>query len=90
MRNNKPIDFTRTRQFYVQNNRSPPNLRTDDFESINSSLVWNLTAWPSQQLDRIADNDVTFTCSSTPNGIGPGVASTVKIEIYCKCKIKCM
>uniref|UniRef100_A0ABD2W382 Ig-like domain-containing protein n=1 Tax=Trichogramma kaykai TaxID=54128 RepID=A0ABD2W382_9HYME len=82
MRNNKTIDFSRTRQFYLQNNRSPPNLRTDDFESINSSLVWNLTAWPLGQLDRVADNDVTFTCMSNSNGIGPGVVSTVKIEIY--------
>lgn len=82
MKNNKTIDFTRTRQYFVQNNRAPPNLRTDDFESINSSLVWNLTAWPSGQLDRVVDNDITFTCMSTSNEIGPGVASTVKIEVY--------
>ncbi|XP_011497659.1 PREDICTED: titin-like [Ceratosolen solmsi marchali] len=82
MKNNKTIDFAHTRQYYVQNNRAPPNLRTDDFESMNSSLVWNLTAWPSGQLDRVLDNDITFTCMSTSNYIGPGVASTVKIEVY--------
>ena len=84
MKNNRTIDFMRTRHYYVQNARGLPDLNTDDFESINSSLVWNLTAWPGGQLDRVADNDVTFTCMSTANGIGPGVASTVKIEVYCE------
>lgn len=84
MKNNRTIDFGRTRQYYVENVRHPPSLHTDDFESVNSSLVWNLGAWPEGQLDRVLDNDVTFTCMSTSNGIGPGVASTVKIEVYCE------
>ncbi|XP_058791072.1 hemicentin-1 isoform X2 [Phymastichus coffea] len=82
MKNNKTIDFARTRHYYVENRHTAPNLGSDDFESINSSLHWNLTAWTAGQLDRETDNDVTFTCMSTSNGIGPGVASTVKIEVY--------
>ncbi|XP_031788316.1 hemicentin-1 isoform X2 [Nasonia vitripennis] len=82
MKNNKTIDFVRSRQYQLQNVQVAPKLSTDDFESVNSSLLWNLTAWPGGQLDRVADNDVTFTCMSTSNGIGPGVASTVKIEVY--------
>ncbi|XP_023246410.1 hemicentin-1 [Copidosoma floridanum] len=82
LKNNRSIDFGRTRKYYVENGRLAPNRSTDDFESISSSLIWNLTAWPSGQLDRIIDNDSTFTCMSTSNGIGPGVSSTVKIEVY--------
>lgn len=84
MKNSRKIDFAKTRMYYVETSRSAPNRSTDDFESISSSLVWNLTAWPSGQLDRVADNDVTFTCRSTSNGIGPPVESTVKIEVYCE------
>ncbi|KAJ8682010.1 hypothetical protein QAD02_017802, partial [Eretmocerus hayati] len=82
MKNNRSIDFSRTQRYHVESERAAPNRSTDDFESVHSSLIWNLTAWPAGQLDRLTDNDNTFTCASSSNGIGPGVASTVKIEIY--------
>lgn len=84
MKDNKTLDFSKTQRYYVKNVQHLPNLGADDFESIQSVLVWNLTAWPSGQLDRIADNNVNFTCLSTSNGIGPGVSSSTNFGVLCK------
>ncbi|XP_067209550.1 uncharacterized protein nrm isoform X2 [Linepithema humile] len=74
------IDFSKTNRYYVSNVYHPPNLRTNDFESVQSTLVWNLTAWPNGQLDR-ADDSVKFTCKSSSNGIGPGVESSTHFHV---------
>ncbi|XP_017883950.1 uncharacterized protein LOC108627282 [Ceratina calcarata] len=75
-----PMDFTKTNRYYLSNVYHQPDLRTNDFESIQSTLVWNLTAWPSGQLDRVEDN-VQFTCESSSNGIGPGVKSSTHFHV---------
>ncbi|KZC13798.1 Hemicentin-2, partial [Dufourea novaeangliae] len=75
-----PMDFTKTNRYYISNVYHPPDPRTNDFESIQSTLVWNLTAWPGGQLDRVEDN-VKFTCESTSNGIGPGVNSSTHFHV---------
>ncbi|CAL7940719.1 unnamed protein product [Xylocopa violacea] len=75
-----PMDFTKTHRYYLSNVYHQPDPQTNDFESIQSTLVWNLTAWPSGQLDRVEDT-VKFTCESTSNGIGPGVKSSTYFHV---------
>ncbi|XP_036147089.1 hemicentin-1 isoform X7 [Monomorium pharaonis] len=80
LRDDIPMDFTKTNRYYVSNVYHPPDPRTNDFESIQSTLVWNLTVWPNGQLDRAEDN-VKFTCKSSSNGIGPGVESSTHFHV---------
>ncbi|XP_053997962.1 hemicentin-1 isoform X2 [Hylaeus anthracinus] len=75
-----PMDFSKTNRYYLSNVHHPPDPQTNDFESIQSTLVWNLTAWSGGQLDRVEDN-VKFTCESTSNGIGPGVKSSTHFHV---------
>ncbi|KAK1135643.1 hypothetical protein K0M31_000230 [Melipona bicolor] len=75
-----PINFAKTNRYYLSNVYHPPDPRTNDFESIQSTLLWNLTAWPSGQLSRFEDND-KFTCESSSNSIGPGVNSITQINV---------
>ncbi|XP_076242835.1 neuromusculin isoform X2 [Calliopsis andreniformis] len=75
-----PMDFTKTNRYYLSNVYYPPDPRTNDFESIQSTLVWNLTAWPSGQLDRVEDN-MMFTCESSDNGIGHAVKSSTNFHV---------
>ncbi|XP_069698098.1 hemicentin-2 isoform X6 [Periplaneta americana] len=58
----------------------PPDTRTSDFESIKSTLIWNMTAWPGGQLDRIHDS-ANYTCHSTQNVVGPGVKSSTTFRV---------
>ncbi|XP_076648932.1 neuromusculin isoform X4 [Halictus rubicundus] len=74
------IDFSKTNRYYVSNVYHEADPRTNDFESIQSTLIWNLTAWPSGQLDRAEDN-VEFTCRTNGNGIGPGVNSSTHFHV---------
>ncbi|EFN82322.1 Titin [Harpegnathos saltator] len=80
LRNDTPMDFSKTNRYYVSNVYYPPDPRTNDFESIRSTLMWNLTAWPNNHLDR-AEDDVKFTCKSSSNGIGPGVESSTYFHV---------
>ncbi|XP_011878933.1 PREDICTED: hemicentin-1 isoform X2 [Vollenhovia emeryi] len=80
LRDDIPMDFTKTNRYYVSNVYHPPDPRTNDFESIQSTLVWNLTVWPNGQLDRAEDN-VKFTCRSSSNGIGAGVESSTHFHV---------
>ncbi|GAB1861765.1 Hemicentin-1 isoform X3 [Camponotus japonicus] len=80
LRDDIPMDFSKTNRYYVLNVYHPPDPRTNDFESIQSTLVWNLTVWPNGQLDRDEDN-VKFTCKSSTNGIGPGVESSTHFHV---------
>ncbi|XP_014473462.1 PREDICTED: hemicentin-1 isoform X2 [Dinoponera quadriceps] len=80
LRNDDPMDFSKINRYYVSNVYHPPDPRTNDFESIQSTLVWNLTVWPNGQLDRAEDN-IKFTCKSSSNGIGPGVESSTHFHV---------
>ncbi|XP_019886592.2 hemicentin-1 isoform X2 [Ooceraea biroi] len=80
LRDDIPMDFSKTNRYYVSNVYHPPDPRTSDFESIQSTLVWNLTVWPNGELDRAEDNS-KFTCKSSSNGIGPGVESSTYFHV---------
>jgi len=82
LRDDIPIDFRKTDKYYVSNVYNPPDPRTNDFESIKSTLIWNLTIWPNGHLDRAEDNN-KFTCKSSSNGIGAGVESSTYFHVEC-------
>lgn len=71
-------------EFYnIKTNTLPPDQTKSDFESVLSTLSWNLTAWPNGQLDRLHDN-ANYTCQSTHNKVGSGVSSTTHLHVECK------
>lgn len=61
----------------------PSDPSTNDFNSIQSTLLWNMNAWPGGQLDRLYDN-ANYTCQSTGNTVGGGVRSTTFFGVECK------
>lgn len=70
-------------KYYVTTVLYPADQSTNDFESIQSNLTWNLDAWPNGELDRFRDND-NYTCESTSNGVGDGVKSTTHFQVECE------
>lgn len=82
MKNGLRLDTSGPR-YSVQNTVIPPDPRTNDFESVQSTLMWNMTAWPGSRLDRHADN-ANYTCFSTGNAVGSGVKSNTFFSVECK------
>jgi len=69
--------------YSIKTSTLPPDQTKSDFESVLSTLIWNLTAWPNGQLDRMHDN-ANYTCQSTSNSVGAGVSSTTHFHVECK------
>ncbi|XP_043230345.1 hemicentin-1-like isoform X2 [Amphibalanus amphitrite] len=61
--------------YSIKTSTLDPDPRTNDLESVVSTLTWNMSAWPGQMLDRVKDN-ANYTCRSSSNVVGPGVSST--------------
>ncbi|XP_044729273.1 hemicentin-1 [Chrysoperla carnea] len=80
LKNDQLLDLDNTDLYYVIKNNISENIRTNDFESIHSILVWNMTAWPNEQLDRLTDN-ANYTCKSKSNGVGEGVNLTIYFAV---------
>ncbi|KAH1018820.1 hypothetical protein HUJ05_006512 [Dendroctonus ponderosae] len=79
-RNGRIIDFNNKPLYYNQTIKHDPDLQKNIFESIESTLIWNMTAWPGNKLNRTAPNS-NYTCQSESNQIGPGVSSTIEIAV---------
>ncbi|XP_059487909.1 uncharacterized protein LOC132203822 isoform X10 [Neocloeon triangulifer] len=62
-------------RYTVKTSVLPPDPRTNDFESVVSTLVWDMRQWPNHELDRVHDN-ANYTCESSATHVGPGVKST--------------
>lgn len=58
------------------------NIATNDFESVKSTLKWNINQWPGKRLDRVVDS-ANYTCQSTSNTAGIGVTSTTYFRVEC-------
>lgn len=69
-----------TDQFTIHSLENPPNYSTNDFESVTSTLIWNLENWPSGRLDRNRDNS-NYSCQSLSNEVGGGVSSTTYFRV---------
>ncbi|XP_046400692.1 uncharacterized protein LOC124166984 isoform X2 [Ischnura elegans] len=77
LKNGRPLveDGPQSSLYSIRTSELPPDPRTNDFKSVVSTLLWNMSAWPGGRLDRILDN-ANYTCESTANAVGPGVTST--------------
>lgn len=81
LKDGKLLNLNSSSSLYsVSNTVIPPDTRTNDFESIRSMLMWNMSAWPGGQLDRIHDS-ANYTCQSTRNEVGPGVRSSTAFRV---------
>ncbi|XP_063910375.1 titin-like [Zophobas morio] len=49
--------------YYLKNDTLPANYGTNDFESVESTLVWNLKNWPNQRLIK-NDSQSQYSCKS--------------------------
>ncbi|XP_044766559.1 uncharacterized protein LOC123322654 isoform X3 [Coccinella septempunctata] len=76
----KPLDKNTSSLYYVRTEIYPSDVKKNDFESVESTLIWNLTAWPHHQLDKSAPN-TNYTCRSYANGVGAGVVSTSEVAV---------
>jgi hypothetical protein len=74
-------------RYTISYGEKPPNYAKNDFESVYSTLHFNIDRWPGGKLDRIIDN-ANYTCQSTENVPGlEGVSSTTYFRVECKLKI---
>ncbi|XP_022828847.1 hemicentin-1 isoform X3 [Spodoptera litura] len=74
------IDPEKTDRYYVVERKIEPQVNRNDFEATESTLHWNMSAWPSHALDRAADT-ASYTCRSSRNLAGPPVNSTTKFAV---------
>ncbi|XP_031616824.1 hemicentin-1 isoform X2 [Contarinia nasturtii] len=58
----------------------PADKAIGDFESVLSTLHFNISAWPKQQLDIHQDN-ANYSCVSSANSEGPGVRSSTVFHV---------
>ncbi|XP_030767914.1 hemicentin-1 isoform X2 [Sitophilus oryzae] len=80
-KNGRILEFNeRNKLYYNKTVIHPPDLQKNIFESIESTLIWNMTARPGQRLNR-TDPNSNYTCQSESNQIGPGVSSTIEIAV---------
>lgn len=62
----------------------PADKAIGDFESVLSTLHFNISAWPEQQLDIHQDN-ANYSCVSSANSEGSGVRSSTDFHVECTC-----
>nr|XP_053621031.1 uncharacterized protein LOC128681264 isoform X5 [Plodia interpunctella] len=67
-------------RYYVESRKIEPQVNRNDFEATQSTLHWNMSAWPGRVLDRTADT-ASYTCRSSRNDAGPPVNSTTQFAV---------
>ena len=82
LKNRKLINTNAGSLYNIHNVILPSDPSTSDFESIHSTLKWNMTAWPGGRLDRIHDN-ASYTCESSDNPVGSGVKGSTILGVEC-------
>lgn len=60
----------------------PADKAIGDFESVLSTLHFNMSSWPDQQLD-IHQDDANYSCVSSANSEGPGVRGLTDFHVEC-------
>lgn len=83
LKNGQRLETGSHARYYVMDTVIPPDTRTNDFESVQSTLFWNMTTWPGGVLDRNSDT-ANYTCYSTGNAVGQGVKSQTVFGVECK------
>ncbi|KAG7295111.1 hypothetical protein JYU34_022059 [Plutella xylostella] len=79
LKNGEVIDPEKTDRYYVVERKIEPQVNRNDFEATESTLYWNMTAWPGHVLGR--DDTARYMCRSSRNDAGPGVNSTTKFAV---------
>ena len=76
-------------RYTISYGERPPNYAKNDFESVYSTLHFNIDQWPGGKLDRIIDN-ANYTCQSRSWQVSSlqtdGVTSTTYFRVECKSK----
>ncbi|XP_052747843.1 hemicentin-1 isoform X6 [Galleria mellonella] len=67
-------------RYYVVTRKIEPQVNRNDFEATESTLHWNMSAWPGHALSRAAAA-ASYTCRSSRNDAGPPVNSTTKFAV---------
>lgn len=71
-------------RYVITDSFLPADKAIGDFESVLSTLHFNMSAWPLQQLD-IHEDNANYSCVSSPNSEGPGVRSSTDFHVECMC-----
>ena len=70
-------------RFTITTTEVPADMAKNDFESVISTLEFNIDNWPGKRLDRVIDN-ANYTCRSSGNLIkSEGVSSTTYFRVEC-------
>ena len=74
-------------RYTIEFGERAPNYAKNDFESVYSTLKFNIERWPGGKLDRIIDN-ANYTCQSKSwqmtSWETEGVSSTTYFRVECK------
>ena len=74
-------------RYTIEFGERAPNYAKNDFESVYSTLRFNIERWPGGKLDRIIDN-ANYTCQSKSWQMtsleSDGVSSTTYFRVECK------
>ncbi|XP_045781158.1 hemicentin-1 isoform X3 [Maniola jurtina] len=73
------IDPEKTDKYYIVERKIEPQVNRNDFEATESTLHWNMSAWPGGVLSR--GDSVRYTCRSSNNAAGPAVNSTTTFAV---------
>ena len=81
-------------RYTIEFGERAPNYAKNDFESVYSTLRFNIERWPGGKLDRIIDN-ANYTCQSKSWQMtsleSEGVSSTTYFRVECKqCYYNCV
>ncbi|XP_046675860.1 hemicentin-2-like isoform X7 [Homalodisca vitripennis] len=79
-KNGRPIDKAMNNRYDIREVVERANPTANIFESVRSTLIWNMAAWPGNQLDRMSDN-ANYSCHSSGNIVGSGVNSTTTFGV---------
>lgn len=79
--NNEPIPDNAT-QFQVRFHTHAPNPSTNTLLKVESILETDFRKWPPDGILRPARDNGNFSCRSSPNEVGPGVASHTLFRVH--------
>ncbi|CAM1314388.1 nrm (predicted) [Pycnogonum litorale] len=67
--------------YVIKTSAQTQNEQRNYFESVVTTLYWNLTAWPNGILQESLVDGANFSCVSSDNAVGPGVSSTTLFRV---------
>ncbi|XP_077283214.1 hemicentin-1-like [Arctopsyche grandis] len=82
MKDGKTIEVSDSDQdlYTISNTVIASDSANNYFESMQSVLIFNMSNWPDQVLNRLS-NDSNYSCFSVDNGVGPVITSTTMLGV---------